>query len=257
MLTQADLEAVAAQPAGLRGFALLQAGQTARAEAELRNLAASSHSPTLTRAIMLVAERTGLTDLATSLADRVQAADGRPRPATRFAVPRLRPAGGFTIDPAMVYALARTESNFDSSLVSAAGARGLMQLMPDTARFISGAAGLHGMSESLHDPAANLALGQRYVAYLATQDQIDGDLIRLLASYNAGPGGAARWSATLRHGGDPLLFIEAIPVDETRAFIPRVLTYTWLYAARLHLPSPSLDELAAGAWPRYHPPAIH
>jgi hypothetical protein len=56
----------------------------------------------------------------------------------------------------------------------------------------------------------------------------------------------------VRDGGDPLLFIEAIPPDETRAFVPRVLAYTWIYAARLHLPTPGLDELAAGGWPRYH-----
>ena len=57
----------------------------------------------------------------------------------------------------------------------------------------------------------------------------------------------------MRDGGDPLLFIEAVPIDETRAFIPRVLTYTWIYAARMGMSAPSLDELAAGAWPRYHP----
>ena len=77
-------------------------------------------------------------------------------------------------------------------------------------------------------------------------------MIRLLASYNSGPGGFARSSGSIRDGGDPLLFIEAIPVDETRRFVPRVLAYTWIYAARMQLPTPSLDELAAGAWPRYH-----
>ena len=48
-----------------------------------------------------------------------------------------------------------------------------------------------------------------------------------------------------------MLFIESIPNDETRGFIPRALTYSWIYAARLHLPSPSLDQLAAGAWPGF------
>jgi hypothetical protein len=49
------------------------------------------------------------------------------------------------------------------------------------------------------------------------------------------------------------LFIEAIGIDETRGFVQHVLAYTWIYAARLHLPAPSLDELAAGAFPRFHP----
>jgi hypothetical protein len=47
--------------------------------------------------------------------------------------------------------------------------------------------------------------------------------------------------------------MEALPVDETRAYVSRVLTYTWIYAALLWLPTPSLDELAVGAWPRYRP----
>jgi soluble lytic murein transglycosylase-like protein len=202
---------------------------------------------------MLVASRAGLVALAAQLADLVPSADGTPPDRAGFAVPQLSPAGGFTVDPAMVYALARIESNFNAAMVSPAGARGLMQIMPQTARFIvHAAAGERG--GALHDPAVNLDVGQRYLSYLAAHEAVDGDLIRLLASYNAGPSGFARWAGTIRDLGDPLLFIEAIPIDETRAFVPRVLTYTWIYAARLQLPTPSLDELAAGVWPRYHVP---
>lgn len=249
VLTEADLAAVAAFPEGVRAFALLQVGQDRRAEAELRRLWPEVQSqPGLGRAIMLVAEQGGLVDLAAQLADLAQASDGRPRETMRFPLPHLRPEGGFRMDPAMVYGLARTESNFDADLVSSAGARGLMQIMPETARFVSGGGGAAGR---LHDPAFNLALGQRYVLYLAGQ-AVDGDLLRLLASYNAGPNGFARMAAAIRDGGDPLMFIEAIPVEETRLFVPRVLAYTWIYAARMHLATPSLDELAAGAWPRFH-----
>ncbi len=255
MLTPADLDAVAATPAGLTAFALLQVGESGRAEAELRRLWPAAHNaPGLARAIMLVASEAGLSDLAAQLADLLQAVDGRPRDARRFSIPRLRPDGGFKIDPAMVYALARTESNFDPGLISPAGARGLMQIMPDTASFIMG--GNNGPAINgarLDDPQFNLDLGQRYVAYLANCETVKGDLVRLLASYNAGPGNTARLSATIRDMGDPLLFIEAIPIDETRAYVPRVLTYMWIYAARLRLPTPSLDELASGSWPRYHP----
>ena len=127
----------------------------------------------------------------------------------RFAVPRLRPAGGFRIDPALVYALTRLESNFDAAAVSPVGARGLMQIMPITARYVTGDETLGGTA--LHDPSVNLDVGQRYVAFLARQDAIDGDLIRLLASYNAGPGSFLRWNSAVRDDGDPLLFIEAIP----------------------------------------------
>lgn len=253
-LSEADIEAVAATPEGMRAFALLQVGQNVRAEAELRRLwpAATSH-PTLGRAIMLVAERAGLAQLAGQLAELVQAADGRPREATRFPIPRLQPEGGFMVDPAMVYGITRTESNFNTALVSNMGATGLMQIMPDTASFLTGQAANGSLRGSLRDPGINLALGQRYITYLAQHEQVHGDLLRLLASYNAGPGSFARWGGNIRHATDPLLFVEAVPINETRVFITRVLTNTWIYAARMHLPTPSLDELAAGLWPRYHP----
>ncbi len=73
--------------------------------------------------------------------------------------------------------------------------------------------------------------------------------MRLLAGYNAGWASAAAWTRELRDGGDPLLFIEAIPLPETRRFVQRALTHAWIYAARLGLPAPGLDDLAAGRWP--------
>ncbi len=252
-LSEADIEAVSARPEGLRAFSLIQVGQLPRAEAELRRLwPAATSEPALGRAIMLVARHAGLVQLAAQLADLVQASDGVPRDATRFPIPRLWPAGGFQMDPAMVYAITRTESNFNTSLVSSAGATGLMQIMPDTASFLTGQRVGGELRGRLREPGLNLDLGQRYVSYLSQHEVVGGDLLRLLASYNAGPGNFGRWGPTMRHEGDPLLFIEAIPIDETRAFVPRVLTYTWIYAARMNLPTPSLDELAAGAWPRYH-----
>lgn len=253
LLTIAHLDAVAATDEGLRAFALLQIGQSQRAEAELRQLwPAATSRPDLGRAIMLVAKQAGLLPLASQLADLVEVTDSQPRDATRFPLPRLLPNGGFHVDPAMVYGIARTESNFDTALVSGAGATGLMQIMPDTASFLIGREADGALRGSLRDPGVNLDLGQRYVGYLAQHDAISGDLLKLLAAYNSGPGNFAKWGPSVRDLGDPLLFIEAIPIDETRHFVPRALTYTWIYATRMKLPTPSLDELAAGDWPRYH-----
>jgi soluble lytic murein transglycosylase len=252
LVTEADVEAIAATPRGWRAFALLQVGQSEQAEAELRLLwPATQSNPPLRRSMLLIAANVGLTDLAAQLAALIDAQAGQPHDELRFAVPRLRPAGGFRIDPALVYALTRLESNFDAAAVSPAGAHGLMQIMPVTARYVMGSETLDGAG--LHNPSLNLDIGQRYVAFLGRQDGIEGDLIRLLASYNAGPGSFLRWSAAIRDEDDPLLFIEAIPNDETRAFVQHVLTYTWIYAARLRLPAPSLDELAAGEFPRFTP----
>ncbi len=253
LLSQADVDAVAATPQGLRAFALLQIGQADRAEAELRTLwpLASTHGA-FGQSLLMVASATGLTDFAAQMAALLQTQDGRPHEELRFAMPRLRPAGGFRVDPSLVYALTRLESNFDPEAISPVGARGLMQIMPSTAQYITGNAMMD--PDPLDEPATNLAIGQRYVAYLARLDGIDNDLIRVLASYNCGPGNFLRWSADIRDGGDPLLFIEAIPVAETRAFVPHVLLYSWIYAARLHRPAPSLDSLAADEFPRFTPP---
>ena len=250
-LGPADVEAVAATPPGLRAFALLQVGQAARAEAELRLLLPQARAQRpLARAVMLVAAQAGLADTAALYADLL-ASGGVAVPQAAVTLPPLHPAGGFKVDPAMVYGIARSESNFDPASVSTAGAHGILQLMPETARDMLG----HPVSGAalVENPALNLDVGQRYIVFLAAQEPVNGDLIRLLASYNAGLGNFVRWGPQIRDGGDPLLFIEAIPIDETRAYVPRVLTYTWLYAARLHLPAPSLDELAAGLSPRYHP----
>jgi soluble lytic murein transglycosylase-like protein len=245
---EADLDAIAATPAGHRAFALLQVGQDARAALELQKLWSQTRDmPGFTRSIMLVARTAGLTTLADQLTSLLEPA-GLPLPSRR-----LRPAGGFRTDPALLYALARMESNFDAEAVSPMGARGLLQLMPRTVDFILGDDSPRG--RRLHDPAFNLDLGQRYLSMLAGYDGIGGDLIRLLASYNSGPGAYGRWATEIQHNGDPLLFIESIPGEETRAYIPRVLAYSWLYAAELELPSPSLDELAAGLWPRFRPGA--
>ncbi|MBN9509111.1 MAG: lytic transglycosylase domain-containing protein [Alphaproteobacteria bacterium] len=245
----ADAEAVAATAPGLRALALLQIGQQERAEAEFRLLSPTAQaSRPFARAVMLIAERAGLADTAAQFADLLAAADGRPHEALRFPIPPLRPAGGFRVERAMLYGIVRAESNFDAALVSSAGARGLLQIMPETARDVLG----RPLDPSrLHDPAVNLDLGQRYLAFLAGQSPVDDDLIRVIASYNTGLGSYMRWGPTVRDDGDPLLFIEAIPIDETRAYVRRVLTYTWIYAARLHAAAPGLDELAEGLWPRY------
>jgi soluble lytic murein transglycosylase-like protein len=158
---------------------------------------------------------------------------------------RLRPASGFLVDPTLVYALVRHESNFHAGAVSSTGARGLMQIMPRTAHAVAGP-----QANRLQDPQINLAVGQQLILALADDDAINGDLIRLLAGYGQGQGGLRKWVDTVQGGSDPLIFIEAIPNGNTRAFIEDTLVYSWHYAAELHLPASSLDALAAGQYPR-------
>ncbi len=253
----AEGAALAETAAGWRALALLQIGQGDRAERELRRLwPVARGNPSLLRAVLAVASQAGLTDLAAQVAGLVQTTDGRPRDYDRFPLPPLEPAGGFRVDPALLYGLALQESRFDSRAVSPAGARGLMQIMPATAAFITGDSSLNGSGmRRLHDPALSLELAQRYLHHLTAREVVDGNLIRLLAAYNNGPGNVGRWAPNVRHQDDPFLFIESIPVAETRNFVQRVLSYSWIYASRLGLPSPSLDDMAQGEFPRFRPPA--
>ena len=253
LLSQADVDAIAATPQGRRAFALMQIGQMERAEAELQALWTDTETdPIFGRSVMMVASAAGFADSAAQMAALLQSHDGHQHDELRFPMPRLHPAGGFTVDPTLVYALTRIESNFNSGAVSPAGARGLMQIMPVTAQYITG--DLFFEPERLHEASSNLEIGQRYLTYLSRQDGISSDLLRILASYNSGPGNFLRWSPDIHDGGDPLLFLEAIPVAETRAFVSHALIYAWIYAARMHLPATSLDDLSAGEFPRFTQP---
>lgn len=254
VLGDADVQAIAATAPGQRGLALLQVGQPAQAEAEFRALWPTLQGqPAMQRALMMVAHQAQLTALAAQLAGLVQASDGRENDLARFPVPQLRPARGFTVDQPLVYALARIESNFENGLVSPAGARGLLQMTPTAASFVSN--GKIATGAALQNPALNLDVGQRYLIYLSSAATINQDLVRVLAAYNAGLGAISRWN--VQDHGDPLLYIESIPTDETRHFVPRALAYSWIYAARFHQSSPSLDALAAGSWPRFTAPTLH
>jgi soluble lytic murein transglycosylase-like protein len=190
--------------------------------------------------------------LATQVASAAQADDGRLRDVSRFPLPNLLPPGGFRIDPALLYGIALQESRFDPGAVSPAGARGLMQIMPATASYVANDPSLRGAGAArLHEPGFSLDLGQRYIHYLARHEAVGGDLVRLLAAYNAGPGNVQRWQPATAHRADPLLYIESIPIAETRNYVQRVLTFSWIYANRLGLPAPSLDQIAGGNFPTF------
>jgi soluble lytic murein transglycosylase len=244
----ADLDAVASDPRGERAFALLQVGQTHLAEAELRALyPAIAHDPAMRRAVMLVAWQAGMATLASQIAGLDPSRPTRGSvaiPPTSIVTPH-----GLRVDPALLYALVRVESNFDPHAISAEGAQGLMQLMPSTAAFMNKTRGARRRG-TLSDPQYNIEMGQRYINYLSGQSSIDGDLLRMLASYNAGPTEAAGWNNAQVAEHDPLLYIEMIPNEQTRRFVLCVLRYSWAYAQQLKLPIPSLDALAEGQFPR-------
>ncbi len=249
VVTNADVDALMATAPGRRSFALLQVGERERAEAELRTLwFDSGPRPTLGRSLFLVAKAVGFNEFADELRDDTDAAENA---LGKFELPMLRPTGGFRMDPAFVYAVVRHESNFQPLAVSSVGARGLMQVMPATAISI-GAIG-QGQTDRLNDPSTNLAIGQRYLIQLSDNPLVGDDLLKLIAAYGQGPTGMSHWAAGIRDHNDPFVFLEAIPSAFMRQFVEDVLVYQWQYAAALRLRASSLDELAAGIYPRFAP----
>lgn len=246
--TDADADLLVHNGGGRRALALIQIGDTAGAQEELRHLVPTA-TVALSRSMLALAYATGMPDLAINLSDVVSAQDGRFHDTTDYPVPRWRPTNGWEVDRALVFAIVRQESGFNPRARSRAGAVGLMQLMPDTARAL-------GSSKArITDPDANLMVGQRYLLRLLSNQAINGNLLLLAASYNAGLGAVGRWQQTLDTGSDALLFLESIPAHETRVFVERVLTGFWAYRDRLGEHSSSIDALAAGSWPIYDVPA--
>ena len=252
-----DLAALKQTPNGARAIMLILVGQPVRAEAELARFAVGANRETR-GTLFAVALRSNMVGLATRLGHGLADSDGRRFEATAYPIPPWQPADGFVVDPALVYAFMRQESRFDARAVSPAGARGLMQLMPGTAAILNG--GPVPVAQ-LHDPVFNLTLGQRYLSQLLQSETVAGDLIRLMASYNAGPQTVVRWKQRrdLRDEDvrdDALLAIETLPSPETRHFITRVLYSYWMYSERMGQPTPSLDSVAEGRWPTYVAPTF-
>lgn len=238
---------IAAERAGARAIALLQTGRPRDAELELIALAGSRDA--LRTEILALASRMNLPALALKLSWFV---DDDTRVTASYPLPHWSPEEGFSIDRALVYAFVRQESAFDTRAESHVGARGLMQLMPRTASYVAGERDLHGRGKyRLYEPEFNLSLGQQYIAMLLSDANVSGDLLRMAAAYNAGPGNLRSWERAMEAGDDPLLFIESLPSRETRLFVERILTNLWVYRHRLGQPSPSLDDIVVGQWPAY------
>ena len=239
-------------PGGRRGFALLQLGMNYAAEREFRKLFPTL--PDLLRpVVMTIAAKHGMAGLSMRSAGVLKAEGHRPYYAALFPVPAWRVPEGTGVDSALIYAVVRQESHFNPRAKSGRGARGLMQLMPRTAAFVGEDRTLRRGSgrKALFDPRINVALGGQYIRHLMAHAAVGGDLFKMLAAYNAGPGTLRKWQRKVDYKHDPLFFIEAIPSRETRGFIESVLRNLWIYRLRRNEPAPSLERVAAGSWPRY------
>ncbi len=240
---------VFALPAARRAIALVQAGRIYEADGEFRRLA-GGENPASDTELLALTQALDLPDVQIRIGSRL----ARSGPSNLSA---LYPASGWVgrastkIDQALVHAIVRKESGFYIRAKSSRGARGLMQVLPVIARNITDDKRLRGPgADHLYEPVYNLLLGQRILADALSHPSVDGNLIGALVAYNAGLSNWLNWSGSFETK-DPLLFIESIPLLETRWFVKRVLASLWMYRDRFMQEKPSREDLSRGHWPQY------
>jgi soluble lytic murein transglycosylase len=226
--TKAELEAAAKTPGLARALALYRLDLRGDAVREWNFTLRGMDDRELIAAADL-ARRYELWDRAINTADRTQSAHDF---TLRFLAPYKDAfAGGAKsqgLDEALVLGLVRQESRFITDARSSAGAAGLMQLMPATARWVAKRNGIAEFSPSrVTDPDVNIALGTGYLRYVL--DELDGSPVLAAAAYNAGPGRARRWKADRPLEG--AVYAETIPFNETRDYVKKVMSNTMYYAA--------------------------
>ena len=165
-----------------------------------------------------------------------------------YVLPQWKPARGYKVDPALLFAIMRQESDFRPDVVSSSGAVGVMQLMPDTANAMAKNLNLKGR---ISDPEISMALGQHYISRLMHLSDVGDNLIFVTAAYNAGPVLVHKWQNNLDYNDDPLTFIESIPYGTTRDYVINVLSNYWVYSGLLGNMPDSLAAIASGQWPVY------
>ncbi|SOB94747.1 lytic transglycosylase domain-containing protein [Rhodobacter maris] len=217
--------------------ALLQAaGETALAERFILHLEESLPASEIAPLAKL-AEDWGNPHLTLSLGKRATAA-GTVLMRAYYPLPVLNPEG-FEVPEELALSIARRESEFDPAVVSHVGARGMMQLMPGTAKMMAAREGVaYDLARLTTDSSYNVRLGTAYLAQL--EEEFGTSPVLIAAGYNAGPGRPRRWIA---ERGDPrqasvdvVDWVEMIPFDETRNYVMRVAESLPVYRARLGRP---------------------
>ncbi len=173
----------------------------------------------------------------------------KPDTVSLYPMPKWTPASGYKVEPALLFAIMRQESEFNPGAQSPKGAVGVMQLMPATANAMA-----HNIrvSGSISEPSVSMALGQQYLQHLMEISGIKNNLVFLLAAYNAGPGMLDKWLHNISYKDDPLLFIESIPYNTTRDYVVNVIGNYWIYSELFGSGEhTSLNLISEGNWPLY------
>lgn len=221
------------------GKALAIGGAIVPARTFFYDAAKTCNSPNEIKALGLIAEEIGAFRISIGLSRKMRQNDGVFIPEISHPLVRLPVQGckgGKAPERALTLAIARQESGFHASAGSHAGAQGVMQVMPGTAKRTVRAAGLRYSRARLgSDRDYNAIIGQCYLAQML--ERFNGSYPLAIASYNAGPNRIEQW---IRRNGDPrkgqinmVDWIERIPFHETRNYTQRVLENVAVYRARM------------------------
>lgn len=252
----ADIEELRQNKYGQKALALIQVGRKDRAERYLKYLVTSKSSDKMLHAVNAVSSMYGLPSVSILVSgvmrDRgVLEINDDIIYSAQYPLPDWEPMGGWSIDRALLLAITKQESGFKPNAKSGAGANGLMQIMPSTAKRVARKNDVKMSDIDMSKPEHNMFLGQQYIVDLLSHQMIKNNIIKMLIAYNAGMGNLVKFEKTFSTS-DPLLYIESFPAYETRMYIKRVMSNLWLYRARLNQPLTALKELAEGHWPRYN-----
>jgi soluble lytic murein transglycosylase len=231
-----DIQAAAADPGVRRTLALYRLAAKSANSAEIRqdairewNWALQGREDAFLLAAAELARKEELFDRAINAANRTVSEHDF---SLRFLSPfqeRVAPqAQKLALDPAWVYGLMRQESRFVMKAASSAGAQGLMQVMPETARYVARKIGLPSPNRhELNDLDTNITLGTHYLKMVLSD--LNNHPVLASAAYNAGPGRARRWRDAKPLEG--AIYAETIPCNENRDYVKKVMSNAVYYAA--------------------------
>ena len=229
-ITPDELARAQYNPGLQRALALYKLGWRAEAVGEW-NYALRGMDDRQLLAAAKVAHDADLYDRAVNTAERTRDQhDFNLRFLTPFRDQLVDKAREIGIDPTWVYGLIRQESRFVMNARSSAGASGLMQVMPATAKWVAKRIGMAGFTPgSVNDFDTNLTLGTNYLRIVL--DDLDGSALLASAGYNAGPRRPHAWRGTLGGPVEGAIFAETIPFTETRDYVQKVLSNATYYSA--------------------------
>ena len=254
--TDDDIDTLRESKYGKIALGLLQIGQKDRAELYLKYMITPNVTDRTLHAVNSVATAYGLPRVSIQASSLIKdrgilEIDDNIIYSAQYPLPDWEPMGGWSIDRALLLAITKQESGFRTNAKSGAGANGLMQIMPSTAKRVARENKVSMSDIDMQNPEHNMFLGQQYIVDLLAHPNINNNIIKMLAAYNAGMGTVVEFE-NMFETYDPLLYIESFPTYETRSYIKRVMSNMWLYRARLDQPLTTMRDLADGEWPLYN-----